>query len=451
MTLRRIEAGRSPAIAATPAAPGHAGRDGRDGRAAPGQNAAPGQIRRYRRFRAWDYARGASLFVTIVTEPRRPLFGEVLEGGVLALSPLGKIVEGALLAMPRLNPGIQLFEHVVMPDHVHLSLAIAPGLEEPLKALGKAIGRFKNYTTKQAKLLGLAGHSPAIAATPAAPARFGLPGRAGSDGQAMLGQVGLPGRDGRAAPGLPGRDGRAAPGLLWQQGCHDWLCPTRQKIEATNRYIAYNPLKWWLMHGIPGHLRIREPLASPRLDPGDYWKGVGNLGLLDPERPMVSLRVSMKVRDPAAIAAVVKRMEAAADKGYSIISGFISQGERAVLEMLATRKSARFVRMRPSCIPNARFKPESLFVQPLAEGRCLEIARGNDETEFSRGVCLDLNAEIVRIATLGEGLALHWREDGPHVLARHSPALAATPAAPGHAGRDGRDGRAAPGQKEARP
>ena len=42
----------------------------------------------------------------------------------------------------------------------------------------------------------------------------------------------------------------------------------------------------------------------------------------------------------------------------------------------------------------------------------------NDETEFGRRACLDLNAEIIEIATSGEGLALYWKGDGPRVLAR---------------------------------
>ena len=119
------------------------------------------EIRRYRRFKGWDYAKGASLFITIATAPRRALFGKVREG-VVVLSPLGEKVKDALEAIPRLNPGILLFGHVVMPDHVHFNCALLPGLREPLKVLGNAVRRFKNYTTKEAKMGALAEHSSAI-------------------------------------------------------------------------------------------------------------------------------------------------------------------------------------------------------------------------------------------------------------------------------------------------
>ena len=110
-----------------------------------------GEIKRYRRFKGWDYAKGASLFVSIATAPRRALFG-VVRDGVVVLSSLGEKVKEALAAIPRLNPGILLFGYVVMPDHVHFNCALLPGLAEPLKMLGNAIRRFKNYTTKLAKL-----------------------------------------------------------------------------------------------------------------------------------------------------------------------------------------------------------------------------------------------------------------------------------------------------------
>ena len=36
------------------------------------------EIRRYRRFYGYDYSRGAALFITIVTNPRRRLFGAII-------------------------------------------------------------------------------------------------------------------------------------------------------------------------------------------------------------------------------------------------------------------------------------------------------------------------------------------------------------------------------------
>ena len=339
-----------------------------------------GKIKRYRRFAGWDYAKGASLFITIATEPRRALFGKV-QGSSVALSPLGEKVKEAVEAIPRLNPGIMLFGHVVMPDHVHFNCALVPGLREPLKVLGNAIRRFKNYTTKLARL---AEHSSAIKSS--------------------------------------GLDFGKASRLLWQQGYHDYILLSREMIDATERYIAYNPLKWELMNGVKGALRVIEPLFLPRFDAGDYWKGVGNLALLDPGEKLLSLRISREVQG-VAMAKMLARIEDAVSQGYIIISGFISKGEQAVRDMLCSRSDARFIRVLPSCIPNRRFRPESRYITPFAEGRYLEIAQGNDEVEFGRRACLDINTEIIEIATAGDGLALYWKADGPHVLAKRSLAI----------------------------
>ena len=332
----------------------------------------------FRRLSGWDYTKGASFFITLTLEERCPLFGSVVEGA-MRLSPLGEVVLESLEAIPRFHPELTIHGHVVMPDHVHFNCHLAAGLEKPLRLLGQAIAGFKAATTH--------------AAFPQAQCACSFT------------EASAPGSGGASAPRL----------RLWRLGYHDHLCLSRRFIDSTERYIAYNPLKWELMHG-SGALRIHEPLFSPRLDPAEYWKGVGNLGLLDSGERLVSLRVSRKVRD---IAAVVARMEKASDLGYTVISGFVSKGEQAVRDALCRRRGAKLIRMRPSCIPNARFKPESAYAQAFAEGRCLELGRGNEEVAFDRGACLDLNAEVVRIATAGPGLALYFTENGLVKLGTH--------------------------------
>ncbi len=417
----------------------------------------------FRRFKGWDYSNGASFFITLALEDRRPLFGRV-EGGAMVLSPLGEEVLAALQAIPRIHPEITLYGHVVMPDHVHFNCHLAAGLENPIKVLGRAISGFKAVTTRSPHAQCACGSTPgfghapgccagstpdphaqcARGSTPAfwhapdccagsAPdphaqcARGSTPGFghapdccAGSapdpHARCACGSTPVSGQALReteaeqfqSSPGARS-GGASAPRLrIWRLGYHDHLCLSRSFIDSTERYIAYNPLKWELMHGA-GSLRILEPLFSPRLDPADYWKGVGNPALLSAGSKLVSLRVSREVRD---IASVVSRMEQAADQGFAIASGFVSPGEQAVRDALCRRPGARLVHVRASCIPNARFKPESAYVQPFAEGRCLEIGKGNEEIEFGRAACLDVNAEIAEMAKAGPGYALYFKREG---------------------------------------
>ena len=71
------------------------------------------KIRHFRRFRGYDYSRGAALFITIVTNPRRRLFGKIVDAK-LQKTQLGLAVERRIIEMGQ-TPGIRLFNFVVMP------------------------------------------------------------------------------------------------------------------------------------------------------------------------------------------------------------------------------------------------------------------------------------------------------------------------------------------------
>ena len=330
------------------------------------------EIKRYRRFQGWDYSRGASLFITIATSPRRAIFGRVVDGE-MKLSPLGEEALFSLESMPRYNPGLFLFGRVVMPDHIHFNCHIEAGLDEPLKFLGNALRRFKNHISKVAR--------------------------------AQLATSGLPLLRGHCNPESP-----SCARAIWQQGYHDRLLPSESIMKATERYIAYNPAKWELMKNRPAALRIKEPLDSPRLDPSEYWKGVGNTSLLEESNKIVSLRISRKLSE-SQLKDVEKRTKIAIEHGFTILSGFISPGEKLVRDLCCRDKNARFIRILPSMMPLA-YKPESAYVEAFLENRYLEIAKGNEEVEFGRAACLEYNDEIVKIATAGEGLAVYWRAEG---------------------------------------
>ena len=295
----------------------------------------------------------------MATDPRAALFGRVRNARV-ERSDLGEQVFKSLEAIPDFNPGIRLFEHELMPDHLHCNLYLPPCPDSPapsgvknraqLQRLGAVMRKFKTFTTTLARR-----------------------------------QLGRP--------------------TLWQQGYHDRICTSRRFIDAVARYIKYNALKYELMYNRPECMRIREPLASIRLDADDFWKGMGNVSLLDADRKLLSLRVSRATRD---IGKVVARMEDAVRAGYTILSGFISPGEVAVRDMLLNNQNATFIHVLPSCMKNGH-RPDSRYLKPLEEGRFLELAEGNDETEFGRSACLRLNDEILKIACAGEGLGVYWR------------------------------------------
>ena len=317
----------------------------------------------FRRFQGYDYSRGAAMFITIVVEPRRPLFGAIRDAK-LAKTPLGEAVARRLREIGEF-PGIRLFNSVVMTDHVHLQLHLRAGLAEPLTTLGRAIGRFKSLCAK--------------------------------DYHEICGES----------------------GSLWQQGYHDWLCQSKEMIAAVNRYIDYNPLKYELRWNQPEYLAIREPLAAWRLSTDEFWRGIGAVELLNCETPMVALRISRKLS--ARQIDEAKRRIAAKIGDYVFIGGWISPGEKAIRDLLLGDPRGKIIEILPSAIPHD-YKVGSMWLEAIRDRRAAIIARGNSEVEFSRAACLDLNAEAAKIsqgqAQSSQGQALATGQPGGETAAR---------------------------------
>ncbi len=304
------------------------------------------EIRRYRRFYGYDYSRGAALFITIVTNPRRRHFGQII-GAKLQKTPLGIAVERRFAEMA-LMPGIRLFNFVVMPDHVHLQLHLRAGLPNPLVTLGRAIGAFKSLCAK--------------------------------DFHELTGES----------------------GSLWQQGYHDWICMSEEMLAAVNRYIDYNPLKFELRYNQPEFLAIHEPLAAWRLSTEEFWRGIGAVELLDGGTPFIALRISRKLSARQIGEAVARIRRRAGD--YVFVGGWISPAEKAVRDMLLAEPKGRIIQVLPSAMPHD-YKVGSLWLGAIRERRAAIIARGNSEVEFSRAACLEVNDVAARMATQARDLA----------------------------------------------
>jgi REP element-mobilizing transposase RayT len=76
--------------------------------------------RRSIRLADYDYASEGGYFITIVTQGRINLFGEIVDG-VMKLNEYGQIVYKEWFRTAIMRPNIELFEEefVVMPNHIH--------------------------------------------------------------------------------------------------------------------------------------------------------------------------------------------------------------------------------------------------------------------------------------------------------------------------------------------
>jgi putative transposase len=70
------------------------------------------------RMEGYDYSQPGAYFVTLVTQDRQCLFGEV-KGDAIQLSRFGYIVRNTIIDLPKHYPHLRLGAFCIMPNHVH--------------------------------------------------------------------------------------------------------------------------------------------------------------------------------------------------------------------------------------------------------------------------------------------------------------------------------------------
>ncbi|MDX1972293.1 MAG: transposase [Candidatus Sumerlaeia bacterium] len=83
--------------------------------------------RRSIRLKHFDYTNSGAYFITICTQHRAALFGEVNDT-LMQTSDAGKMVEKTWCEIPLFYPGIEIDTFVVMPDHIHGILLVGAAL-----------------------------------------------------------------------------------------------------------------------------------------------------------------------------------------------------------------------------------------------------------------------------------------------------------------------------------
>lgn len=99
-------------------------------------------------FRAkWHDYNGGIYFVTICSADKRHIFGYISDAR-MHLSPIGKIVDECLSSIPVHNSGVEIWNQIVMPNHIHMVVMIpsqpvgaqyiapGPGQSEPKSNIG---------------------------------------------------------------------------------------------------------------------------------------------------------------------------------------------------------------------------------------------------------------------------------------------------------------------------
>ena len=105
----------------------------------------------------YDYSQPGLYYVTICTNNRELLFGDI-NNGEIVLNEYGDIVSKTWQCLSEQYQYIQLYEWIIMPNHLHGIIEncgdcsggsrTAPTVTK-IKPLGRIIGTFKTVSTKQ--------------------------------------------------------------------------------------------------------------------------------------------------------------------------------------------------------------------------------------------------------------------------------------------------------------
>jgi len=178
--------------------------------------------RRSLRLKSYDYAMAGAYFVTICTQDRSCLFGDVV-AGAMCLNKAGQMVTALWDGIAARFPGVEIDQFVVMPNHLH-GIVVLPD-----------VGATASGATTRRATTRVAPTDSAIVGAPlvGAPARLGdVVGAFKS--MATVGYI-----SGVKAEGWPEFRGR-----LWQRNYYEHVIRDETALDRIRSYIEDNPARW---------------------------------------------------------------------------------------------------------------------------------------------------------------------------------------------------------------
>lgn len=337
-----------------------------------------------RRMVGHDYTDHQMYMVTLVTEGRQPLFGQVVgrsNGAVgtpeeprTLLTALGEAVVDRWMATEQLYPEIEVVALQMMPDHLHGILFVRKRMEQHL---GMVIKGFKTGCNKAYRrlVLGQPASVPSVATS--------VPSVATSV-PCVATSVPCVATRSQQTERRPKDDRRH--GLLFARGYNDKLLLRSGQLDTWLRYLADNPRRLLMKREQPELFRVQHNLQF-----GGYtFSAIGNRFLLDrPWKLQVQCSRSLTAE---AIQAKVEECLAKARLGAVLVSPAISPGEKAVMRAAFDARLPLILLQENGFTDMA--KPSGKRMEACGEGRLLILApweHHNERIAIKRNQCLSLN------------------------------------------------------------
>lgn len=339
----------------------------------------------HRRSLFCDYSERGIYLITLCTEGRRPLLGQLVgtsaEDAHIQPSALGEVVLRNWLDTPtiqrkaakdkQLKTGqpctreIKLLAYQLMPDHFHGIIFVTQKMDIPL---GNIINAFKSTCTRAYR---------EMVASPVGPTPVG-PTPVGST-TCRARQV----------------------SSLWEKGYHDRRLTREGQLQNMIDYVQDNPRRLFVRRKHANTFHVQQDVRF-----GDYsFMAVGDVLLLD--NPLHAVHVRRRF-SPEERRQYMNNCVLAARNGHVLISPFISEYEKQVRDVVLQEGYAV---IQLSNEPFSKYyKPSGELFDICANGQLLMLSLSEGNSTFSRRItrqeCCSLNTVAEDLASLTAARAL---------------------------------------------
>lgn len=251
---------------------------------------------------------------------------------------VGQIISKSIIGLPKKFPIIQIYQHIVMPDHVHILLRVLDWSEFHLDFY---IGEFTDYIAKRISR------------------EFGK---------------------------------EISRDVIFEDGYCDKPLLLTRSLDSLYNYIRMNPHRLAMRIQYPEFFRRVRNLEID----GKTYEAYGNLFLLrNPDKAVVKIsrRYSEEKKEE------LKRMWLeSAEKGSVIVSPFIAKEEKKIRELVEQR-DGKIILITNEAF-SERFKPAEHNFNLCSSGKLLIISLGlPPNSSLNRETCNQMNDLAIKIAT----------------------------------------------------
>ncbi|MBO5642116.1 MAG: hypothetical protein J5900_06740 [Prevotella sp.] len=332
-----------------------------------------------------DYTERRMYMITMVTEGRRPLFGEVAgrseatepspDAPHIVLTRLGEAVAQAWQSISTYHPEVEVVALQMMPDHLHGILFVKEKMQQPL---GKVLLGFKQGCNKAFRELLPTDYAHQVESAHQVEYVAVLQQQTEQQQTNEVESV--------AVSQQPPKTTDRKRGLLFAKGYNDRILLRQGQLERWLHYLKDNPRRLLMKRENPELFRVQRGLKYA----GMSFSAIGNRFLL--EKPMkVQVQCSRRMTDEE----VQRRLDeclALARQGAVMVSPAISQGEKTIMRAVFD-EGLPVIYLQENGFTDLA-KPGGKRMEACARGQLLILApweHHNERLTIKRGQCLQLN------------------------------------------------------------